>query len=126
MINLPGIMTGKGLCWLLLACLVVPIPAVADTDNELSASQKSLEQIQQQIEKTLKGLRSKKSESGALSEDLERLGIETRRIERLAKKSAQQLSDLSNRLQQQRKKLQEIEEQRDQTEQQIRQRLVVF
>ena len=126
MINLPGIMIGKGLCWLLLACLVAPVFSFGAAEEELQESRKSLDQIQQQIEKTLKGLRSKKSESGTLSEDLERLAVETRRIERLAKKSSQQLSDLSDRLQQQRKKLQEIEEQRDQTEQQIRHRLVVL
>lgn len=119
-------MVGKGLCWLLLACLVAPLFSVAAAESDLDASQKRLVQIQLQIEKTLKGLRSKKSEGGALSEDLERLGIETRRIERLAKNSSRQLSDLSDRLQQQRKKLQEIEEQRDQTEQQIRHRLVVL
>ncbi len=126
MINLPGIMIGKGLCWLLLACLVTPVSSFSAAENELHESRKSLDQIQQKIKKTLKGLRNKKSESGTLSEDLERLAIETRRIERLAKKSSKQLSDLSDRLQQQRKKLQEIKEQRDQTEQQIRHRLVVL
>ncbi len=119
-------MIAKGLCWLLLASLVVPLSPVSAVEDELNTSQKRLDQIQQQIKETLKGLRSKESESGALSRDLERLGTETRRIERLAKSSSQQLSDLSDRLEQQRKKLHQIKAKRDQTEKQIRQRLVIL
>ena len=119
-------MNGKKLCWLLLLCLFIPLSPVAAADDELEASRARLDQIQDQIEETLRGLHSKKSESGALSEDLERLDAETRRIERQAKSSDQQLSALSDRLEKQRQALHEIEEQRNQTEQQIRHRLVVL
>ena len=117
---------GKKFFWLLLAFMLLPLSPVAAADDELDASRKRLDQIQQKIEETLKGLHSKKSQSGALSQDLERLDAETRRIERLTKKSNQQLSELNDRLEKQRQTLQEIEEQRDQTEQQIRRRLVVL
>lgn len=119
-------MIAKSLCWLLLACLFVSsMPASAD-DDSLDASRERLDQIQRQIDETLKGLRSKKSQSGALSGDLERLDAETRRIERQVKKSTQLLEELSSRLEKQRRDLNALEEQRRQTEQKIRQRLVVL
>ena len=121
-----SVMIGKGLSWLLFACLISPCGIAAAADDELDASRQRLDQIQLQIEKTLKGLRSKKSESGALSDELDRLDTETRRIERLAKNSSQELTEISDRLQKQRLSLLEIEKQRNQTEQQIRQRLVVL
>jgi septal ring factor EnvC (AmiA/AmiB activator) len=121
----PG-MIGKSCCWLLLACLVAPLSLATAAEDELDASLERLGQIQQQIDETLKGLRTKKSESGALSEDLARLDAETRKIERLAKKSNQQLSDLTERLKSKRQSLFEIEEQKELTEQQIRHRLVVL
>ncbi|RLB66790.1 MAG: hypothetical protein DRH08_05310, partial [Deltaproteobacteria bacterium] len=119
-------MIGRILFWLLLACLLTPLASVTAADDELDESQNRLDQIQQQIEETLKGLHSKKSESGTLSEDLSRLNVETRRIKRLSKKSSQQLSDLSARLEQQQEKLQDIKEKRDHTEKQIRHRLVIL
>ncbi|MDT8443093.1 MAG: peptidoglycan DD-metalloendopeptidase family protein [Desulfuromonadales bacterium] len=106
--------------------MLAPLFPVAAADDELDASRKRLDRIQQQIEETLKGLHSNKSQSGALSEDLERLDAETRRIERQFKKSDQQLSEISERLEKQRQALLKIEEQRDQTEQKIRHRLVVL
>jgi septal ring factor EnvC (AmiA/AmiB activator) len=110
----------------LLACLMAPFSLVAAADDELDSNRERLDQIQLQIEETLKGLRSKKSVSGALSEDLERLDAETRRIERLTNNSNQQLSELSGKLEKQRQTLLGIDQQRNQTEQQIRQRLVVL
>lgn len=119
-------MIGRILFWLLLACLLTPLASVTAAEDELDESQNRLDQIQQQIEETLKGLHSKKSESGTLSEDLSRLNVETRRIKRLSKKSSQQLSDLSARLEQQQEKLQNLKEKRDHTEKQIRHRLVIL
>lgn len=123
--RLPG-MIGKWVLWLFLVCLVSPLSFVVAADEELDASRSRLAEIQQQIEETLKGLHSKKSESGTLSGDLERLNVETRRIERLAKKSKQQLSEFSERLEKQRQDLDNIESQREQTERQISERLVVL
>ncbi len=122
--QLPGTF-GRFLFWLLLACLAAPMPVVA-ADDELDASRQRLDKIEQQIRETLKGLRSKQSESGALAEELGRLDAETRRLERLAAKSNQQLSEISARLEEQRQALHELEKQRAQTEQQIRRRLVVL
>ncbi len=119
-------MVGKKLCCLLLVCLLAPFSPAVAADDELDASRKRLDQIQQQIEETLKGLHSNKSQSGVLSEDLNRLDAETRRIERQFKKSEQQLSEFSERLEKQRQALLKIEDQRDQTEKKIRQRLVVL
>ncbi len=119
-------MIGKGLCWLLLASLMTPLSLATAADDELGSNRDRLGQIQQQIEETLKGLRNKKSESGALADDLERLDTETRRIERLTKSSTQQLSELSDRLEKKRQTLYNIEQQRNQTEQQIRHRLVIL
>ena len=122
--QLPGTF-GMLFCWLLLVCLAAPMSAAAAGD-ELDASRQRLDKIEQQIKETLKGLRSKQSESGALAQELERLGAETRRIARLAEKSSQQLSEISARLEKQRQALHELEEQRGLTEQQIRRRLVVL
>jgi len=119
-------MIGKGLCWFLLASLMTPLSLAIAADDELGSNRDRLGQIQQQIEETLKGLRNKKSESGALANDLERLDTETRRIERLTKSSNQQLSELSDRLEKKRQTLYNIEQQRNQTEQQIRHRLVIL
>ncbi len=119
-------MIGRGLCGLLLVFLLVPSASALATDAELDESRQRLDQIQQQIDETLKGLRGKKTESGVISEALERLEVETRRIERLAKRSNQQLSDLSDRLKKQRQSLKKIESQKKKTEQQVRHRLIVL
>ena len=119
-------MLNKVLCLLFITFLFTPVFHVAAADGELDANRDRLDQIQRQIEETLKGLRSKKTESGALTEDLDRLGAETRRIERLTKKSSKELSELSDRLEKQRQALHGIEAQRNQTEQKIRHRLVVL
>jgi len=124
--NAITVMINKVLCLLLLAALLIPVVLVSAADEELDSSRDRLDKIQQQIEETLKGLRSKKVESGALTEDLQRLDAETRRIERLTKNSNKELSELSGRLKKQRQALLGIETQRNQTEQQIRHRLVVL
>jgi septal ring factor EnvC (AmiA/AmiB activator) len=119
-------MIEKRICWFLFFCLVTPLAFAATAEDELDSSRGRLDQIQQQIEETLKGLRNKNLESGALSEDLERLDAETRRIERLTKSSSQQLSEFSGRLGKQRQALKELDKQRNITEQQIRHRLVIL
>lgn len=116
----------KGLCWLLLTCLIVALSLTMPSAEELDANRERLEQIQQQIDETLKGLRSKKSESGALADELERLGTETRRLERLTKNSSRELAGLTEKLAKQRQALDEIEEKRNLTEQKIRHRLVIL
>ncbi len=123
--KLPG-RVGEGFCRFLLACLVVTMSLSMASAEELDSNRERLEQIQQQIDETLKGLRSKKTERGALAEDLERLGIETRKLERLTKKSGQQLSDLTDKLAKQRRTLKEIEGQQALTEQKISHRLVIL
>lgn len=117
---------GKRLCGMLLFSLAVSFttaPAVAD---DLDASKERLNRIQKQIEEALQGLRHKESQTGSLSEELARLSSETRRIERLAEKSIQQLSELSDRLEKQQLSLNQIEKQQAQTEQQVRNRLLVL
>ena len=119
----------KSLCWLLLVGLTTPLTvaaAASDADSDLEASRRRLEQLEQQIEQTLKGLHGKKSQSGALSEDLDRLDAETRRIERQARNSSQQVADLTDRLETQRQVMRRLGEQRELTENQIRRRLVVL
>ncbi len=110
----------------MILCLVMQAAPATAADEELKASRERLDQIQQQISKTLKGLRGKQSESGMLLEDLDRLDEETRRIERLDKKSKRQLAELTGRLEKQRRELSQIEEQRSATERQIRHRLVIL
>lgn len=124
--NAITVLINKVLCLLLLAALLIPAVLVSAADEELDSSRDRLDKIQQQIEETLKGLRSKKAERGVLTEDLQRLDAETRRIERLTKNSNKELSELSGRLKKQRQALLGIETQRNQTEQQIRHRLVVL
>lgn len=113
------------LAWLLLIAQLVTVSG-AFAEGSLDDSKARLEKLQLQIKETLKGLRSKEAASGTLSADLERLATEVRRLERLTKSSNQQLSEMTDRLKQQRQRLHNIEEKREKTEQQIRQRVVVL
>jgi septal ring factor EnvC (AmiA/AmiB activator) len=118
-------MTAKLLSRLLILLLALPL-GTAHAADELDASRERLDQLQKQIRATLEGLRDKKSESGALSQDLERLNIEVRRIERLERKSQQQLTELTAQLKAKRRALEKIDALGERTEQQIRGRLVVL
>ena len=111
--------------WLMVVSLTLPL-CTAYAEDELDASRKRLEQLQNQIRTTLEGLQKKQSESGALSDDLEHLNAEVRRIERLERKSQQQLTELTAQLKAKRRALQEVDALRDSTEQKIRSRLVVL
>jgi len=110
---------------LLILPLALPLCS-AQAADALDESRKRLDQIQQEIRSTLEGLRNKQSESGALSDDLERLNIEVRRIERLERKSKQQLAELTSDIAAKRLALKKLDDLRDQTEQKIRGRLVVL
>ena len=113
------------LSWLLLVLLILPLCKTYAAD-ELDASRERLDKLQKQIRTTLEGLRNKQSESGALSDDLERLNAEVRRIERLERKSQQQLTELTAQLKAKRSALEKIDALGERTEQQIRSRLVVL
>lgn len=76
----------KTLCCLLLLLLLVPV-LPASADEKLGSNKERLEKIQTQIEETIKGLKGKQTESGELSQDLDRLNTEVRRIERLERKA---------------------------------------
>ncbi len=119
------VMSGK-----MLLCLCVVFFALYSSpslaEDNLDSSRERLDLIQKQIEKTLRGLRSKQSESGTLSKDLERLNSEVRRIERLTEKSGLQLARLSEELQGKRQQLRALETKLEKTDQQIRKRLVVL
>lgn len=123
--KLPGIFGDKLSC-LLLVCLIIALISVSASADELDESRQRLDQIERQIKETLEGLSSKKKASGALSQELERLDAETRRIERLTKSSSQQLTELSAQLDKQQQSLREIENQQQQTEQKVRRRLVAL
>lgn len=110
---------------LLLVLLILPLSKTYAAD-ELDASRERLDKLQKQIRTTLEGLRNKQSESGALSDDLERLNAEVRRIERLERKSQQQLTELTAQMKAKRRALEEIDALGERTEQQIRGRLVVL
>jgi len=110
---------------LLLVLLILPLSKTYAAD-ELDASRERLDKLQKQIRTTLEGLRNKQSESGALSDDLERLNAEVRRIERLERKSQQQLTELKAQLKAKRRALEEIDALGELTEQKIRGRLVVL
>jgi septal ring factor EnvC (AmiA/AmiB activator) len=124
--KIPNGLIGKIISCLLIVCLFPPVLHSLAADDDLNTSRSNLSQIQKQIDETLKGLRSKKIKSGALTEDIDRLDAETRRIAGLVKSSTQQLSALSERLEKQRQALSESKAQQDQTERQIRHRLVVL
>jgi len=110
---------------LLLVLMILPLSETYAAD-ELDASRERLDKLQKQIRTTLEGLRNKQSESGALSDDLERLNAEVRRIERLERKSQQQLTELKAQLKAKRRALEEIDALGELTEQKIRGRLVVL
>jgi len=118
-------MMTKSLSRLLILLLALPL-CTAHAADELDASRERLDQLQKQIRSTLEGLRNKQSESGVLSEDLERLNAEVRRIARLEKKSQQQLTELTSKIKAERLALKKLEVLREQTEQQIRSRLAVL
>ena len=120
-----SVMIAKLLSRLLILLLALPL-CTAHAADELDASRERLDQLQKQIRSTLEGLRNKQSESGALSQDLERLNIEVRRIERLERKSQQQLTELTSKIKAKRLALKKLDTLRGQTEQQIRSRLVVL
>lgn len=119
-------LVAKSVGRLVLVCLIISLPVRGSFADELDESQLRLQQIEKQIGETLKGLHSKKTEGGALSEELEQLAIETRRIEQLTNKSAQKLADISERVNKQRQLIAEVDGNRKETEQQIRRRLVVL
>lgn len=105
--------------------LLVATPCLAAGDD-LEESRATLAKIQKQIEATLKGLRDKRSETGALADDLGRLDTETRRLERLTERSRTRLEELATRLKEQRAALVALEKQQQATELQVRRRLVVL
>ena len=110
---------------LLILLLALPL-CTAHAANELDSSRERLDQIQKQIRSTLEGLRNKQSESGTLSDDLERLDVEVRRIERLERKSQKQLAELTSKIKDKRLALEKLDTIRGHTEQQIQGRLVVL
>lgn len=110
---------------LLMILLALPL-CTAHAADELDASRERLDQLQKQIRSTLEGLRDKQAESGALSDDLERLNIEVRRIARLERKSQRQLDELKTQMKAKRLALDKVDTLRGQTEQQLRSRLVVL
>ena len=118
-------MMTKSLSRLLILLLALPL-CTAHAADELDASRERLDQLQKQIRSTLEGLRNKQSESGTLSEGLERLNAEVRRIARLERKSQQQLAELTSMIKAKRHAMEKLDALRDQTEQQIRSRLVVL
>ena len=117
--------TASVLVCLLAASLALPLSSTVAAD-QLDESRERLEKLQQQIKTTLAGLRSKKAESGELSDDLEQLNAEVRRIETLAKKSRKHLAALTTQLKEKRQALTKIADVRDRTAQQLRDRLVVL
>lgn len=115
----------RGVPGLFLCLLLSVTPALVAAD-ELDESRASLAKIQKQIEETLKGLRSKRTETGALADDLGRLDAETRRLERLTERSRVRLEELATRLKEQRAAQELLEKQLQATETQVRRRLVVL
>jgi septal ring factor EnvC (AmiA/AmiB activator) len=119
------VISGKLLLCLPLVWLTLSFSPVA-AEDELDSSRQRLDTIQKQIEKTLESLRSKESEKGVLSEDLDRLNNEVRRLARIKKKSGQKLAALTDQLNQMRQELKDLEKDLVITEKQIRLRLVVL
>ena len=111
---------------LIVVACQLSFPSALAAEEELDSSRKNLEQIQKQIEETIRGLRGKQVESGALAQDLERLSSEVRRVERLEKKSSRQLSELSQSLEKKRNALKSLKEEMSTIEEQVRHRLVVL
>ncbi len=111
------------LCLVFLQLMIAPAVAAGD---ELDESRASLAKIQKQIEETLKGLRGKQAETGALTDDLNRLDREMRRLERLTERSRVKLEELAVRFKELRAALETLEKQRLATEAQVRKRLVVL
>lgn len=110
---------------LFLTLLLMP-GAFAFAEDKLDSNKERLEKIEKQIEETIKGLKGKQTESGALSQDLGRLDVEVRRIERLEKKSNRQLAEISDKLDDKRRSLKSLMAQMKATEEQVRHRLVVL
>jgi septal ring factor EnvC (AmiA/AmiB activator) len=112
------------------ACLTIAIvislaitPVYAD---DLDASRAKLDTLQRQIEQTLQGLRSKQSEGGSVTDALERLDGETRRIARQQEQSRRRLSALTRQTEQKRNELKLLRQRMSAIEGQVRARLVAL
>ena len=76
------------LCWL-------PVTAVAD--EQLEQNRDRLADLQKKIENTLRELKGKQVEAGDLSQDLDSMKAEMRRVSRQVKKSDHELADIKQK-----------------------------
>ena len=119
------VISAKLLQILILIVLVGFCPGALAADD-LDSSRTRLDKLQKQIEKTMKELRSRQSEGGSLSEEIEKLNNEVRRIARLKKKSDQQLAMVTEKLNETKKMVEQLEGKLEKTDERIRKRLVVL
>ena len=114
------------IAWFFFLTAMMSSVSPAYGKDDLDASRNRLEQLQNQIQETLDGLRKKTSQGGELSQDLERLNVQIRRIERINNKSRKQLAETKKDLQEKQKTLKRTEALRKEVEQQVRKRLIAI
>ena len=107
-----------GLLW------TAPAAVVAATD--LAGSQQELGAVRQQIETTLRDLRSKQAQAGDLSSDLEKLEDALSRLRSLIQRSDRELARLDRQLSDAQRNYEQLLRQQAETERQLKTRLVAL
>ena len=109
------------LAMLLLLCAVLPVAA-----DDLESSRQRLAEIQRQIASTLNDLREKRAETGSLTDELDKLERETRRLKSLARNSETELSKQKQQIEQKQVDIKRLHEQSAVTEQRVAKRLAAL
>jgi septal ring factor EnvC (AmiA/AmiB activator) len=94
--------------------------------EDLDANRRELAGLQQQIEETLRDLRSKRAAAGSLAADLDRLERSLERIRELSRRSDRELTTLDGQLAERQAELERLRRQQEETERQLQKRLVAL
>lgn len=94
--------------------------------EDLDANRRELAGLQQQIEDTLRDLRTKRAAAGSLAADLERLERALERVRELTRRSDRELTELDGQLARRQTELVQLRQQQEETERQLRKRLVAL
>jgi len=115
---------------LLMLCgltgLLWTVPAKVIAADDLAGSQQELGAVRQQIETTLRDLRSKQAQAGDLSSDLEKLEDALNRLRALIRRSDRELARLDRQLADTQSSYEQLLRQQDETELQLKTRLVAL
>jgi septal ring factor EnvC (AmiA/AmiB activator) len=110
----------------ILMILTSQLTAFAEPDKELDASRYQLEQIQKQIDATVRDLRNKRQAAGNLNDELDKLKKETRKLKSLVRRSERDLTEIEGKISGRQKELKQLRGKLAETEKQVSRRLVAL